>query len=304
MRTINPYLDTVTLKNGDLELVIAPRLGASIGAFDSVGAGQRVEIFRRTADTVQSALECAMPIMLPWVNRISGGGIIVAGELEAIEPNLPGEPFPIHGNGFLSEWQVLDQSHLSITLGLNSTGPGPYVYDVRYELSLDGPILTARVELVNSTAKTLPFGIGFHPWLPRTPGTTLEAFATDLWLEDERYIPTRSVSVEDLPYFDFRTPNTLPSGWINNSFVGWDGVAKIVWPERQLRLTVSAADSACYHVYSPGSDAPFFCFETETHIPDAARLLPAGVLGAAEWLKAGEVFVHETKFKVTSQSPT
>jgi len=297
---INPYLDCVTLENGDLTLVVAPRLGASVVAFDRLGAGHTVEIFRRTPESIESAVECAMFVMLPWVNRTSGGGIVLDGELHPIVPNIPGEPFPNHGNGFQSEWQVLDQSLTSVTLGLSSDGPGPYAYDARYQLAIDGTVFTGRIELVNRAAKALPFGTGFHPWLPRTPGTTLEAFATEVWLEDERYIPTQKVPVEALHDFDFRKAARLPEGWINNSFVGWNGVAEIVWPERQLRLAVRSADVACYHVYSPDQHALFFCFETETHIPDAAQLLRPGDAGAPKWLEPGEVVVHEAQFTVTS----
>lgn len=299
--SINPYLDGITLESGDLRLVVAPRLGASIVAFDRVGADHHdVEIFRRTPESIESALECAMFVMLPWVNRISSGGILVDGEVHPIAPNIPGEPFPNHGNGFQSAWEILDQSHRSVTLGLNSIGPGPYAYDARYSLALDGKVFTTRIELVNRAARALPFGIGFHPWLPRTPSTTLEAVATELWLEDERYIPTQTVPVEDLHDFDFRKANRLPERWINNSFVGWNGVAEIVWPEHQLRLAISSADSACYHVYSPDQHARFFCFETETHIPDAARLLRAGDVGAPDWLEPDQALVHAAQFSVTS----
>jgi aldose 1-epimerase len=298
--TVDPYLDSITLENGDLRFIVAPRLGGSVVAFDRVGTAENIEIFRRTAKNIESALECAMPVMLPWVNRISGGGIIVDGELQPISPNVPGERFPIHGNAFKSEWQVLGRSHLSVGLELSSNGPGPYAYDARYDLALDGPALTARIELVNRAADTLPFGIGFHPWFPRTPRTTLEAFATDIWLEDERYIPTRSVSVEDLHGFDFRKASRLPGGWINNSFVGWNGAAKIAWPERHLRLSIRSQHTACYHVYSPNDEAGFFCFETQTQIPDAARLLQAGDVGAPDWLGSGAVMVHEVRFEVMS----
>lgn len=241
-----------------------------------------------------------MPAMLPWVNRISAGGIVVGGRLQPIAPNVSGEPFPIHGNAFQSEWQISDRSHLSVGLEISSNGPGPYAYDARYDLALDGPALNARVELVNRAAEALPFGVGLHPWLPRTPRTTLEAFATHIWLEDERYIPTRSVLVEELQGFDFRKANTLPVGWINNSFIGWNGLAEIIWPERHLRLSIHSQHTACYHVYSPNDEACFFCFETQTHVPDGARLLQVGDVGAPDWLQPGQVLLHEARFDVTS----
>lgn len=302
MKTINPYTDSIRLENDDLRLAVAPHLGASVLSFDRIDGDGDVEIFRRSPDSIENAVECAMPVMLPWVNRISSGGIIVGDEMHSLEPNIPGEPFPNHGNGFQSKWNVLKRSPTSTTLELHSSGPGPYIYEAQYDLRLDDMSVHARIELVNRSTKILPFGIGLHPWLPRTPRTTLEAYARDVWLEDERYIPTRSIALDDAPEFDFRLGSCLPEGWINNSFVGWKGVAEIVWPERQLRLSISSPDATCYHVFSPGRHAGFFCFETETHIPDAARLLQAGTAGAPKWLQPGESIVHEARFKVANWS--
>ena len=114
-----------------------------------------------------------------------------------------------------------------------------------------------------------------------------------------RFIPTRSVAIDQVPDFDFRKANTLPRRWINNSFVGWNGLAEIVWPERQLRLSVNTPDTSCYHVYSPDDRAGFFCFETETHIPDAATLIQAEQQGAPDWIPPGGVLTHEARFMET-----
>lgn len=298
MTIIRPYDQCLTIANDAVRLSVAPDLGAAVLAFDFIGEGTSVPVFRRTPDVIDSAFECAMTIMLPWVNRISIGGIWTAGNFHPIEPNLPGEPFPNHGNGFQSAWAIPAQSETSISLALYSNGPGPYCYHASYDLSLDGTTLVARLEIKNCSRLRLPFGAGFHPWFERRPSVGLKAAAGKVWLEDERYIPTEAVSVDSVPDFDFRSRNHLPDRWINNSFTGWDGEAEITWPERALRLKVSSPATQCYHIYSPAGDAPFFCFETETHIPDAANLLPANAAGAPAWLSQGEMLIHEARFEV------
>ena len=44
--------------------------------------------------------------MVPWFNRISGGGFTFGGEFYPIAPNDPLEPFPLHGDGWHSPWEV------------------------------------------------------------------------------------------------------------------------------------------------------------------------------------------------------
>lgn len=297
MTSIRPYDQCLTIANDRLRLTIAPDLGASVLSFDAIGSSP-IPIFRKTPESIETVFDCAMSVMLPWVNRISGGGIRVGDVLHPIEPNLPDEPFPNHGNGFQSAWTVLAHSPTSVSLVLHSVGPGPYVYSARYDLSLTGAALIARLEVKNRAKLRLPFGAGFHPWLPRTAEVALKATADRVWLEDARHIPTVSVPLEEVPDFDFRSARRLPERWINNSFVGWYGTADIVWPEQALRLRISSPGTRCYHVYSPSRDAPFFCFETETHIPDAANLVADNEPGAPTWLQPGELLIHETRFEV------
>jgi aldose 1-epimerase len=86
----------------------------------------------------------------------------------------------------------------------------------------------------------LPFGLGFHPWLPRTPATRLMAQAESVWLEDARHLPVKRVAVTSRPEWDFSSLRSLPIDWINNAFVGWNGHATILWEDRALALDLEA----------------------------------------------------------------
>ena len=44
--------------------------------------------------------------LVPWSNRISGGGIEAGGRFWPLRPNWPGEPYPIHGDGWRRPWRV------------------------------------------------------------------------------------------------------------------------------------------------------------------------------------------------------
>ena len=92
-------------------VVVLPELGAGIAGYDPVESREPFALFRHTADLATDdpfALGCNL--LLPWSNRISGGGFPFDGEFHAVPPNLAGEPFPIHGNAFQMRWTVEEQA--------------------------------------------------------------------------------------------------------------------------------------------------------------------------------------------------
>ena len=72
------------------------------------------------------------------------------------------------GNGWLSRWTLLEHQPNQAILELNSTGPGPFSYRAEMTYSVDPAALTITLSVETLAATDLPFGIGFHPWLPRT----------------------------------------------------------------------------------------------------------------------------------------
>ena len=95
-------------------------------------------------------------------------------------------------------------------------------------------------------------------------------------LETHEHLPAGEAPVASRPEWDFAAPRKLPSSWLNNAFLGWDGHASVFWPERGLELDVVADPPlSIYILYSPSSKADFFCFEPVTHRVDAHNL-PGG----------------------------
>jgi aldose 1-epimerase len=127
-----------------------------------------------------------------------------------------------------------------------------------------------RLSVVNHAAAPLPFGLGFHPWIVRTPETLLQAKAKRFVSETSDHLPSAAAEVSLRPDWNFAEPRSLPDGWINNAFLDWDGRASVHWPDRELRLEVAAEPPlTVYVVYSPLHEADFFCFEPVTHAVDA-----------------------------------
>ena len=261
----------LTLTDGVAQTVVVPELGAALASYDLVGSGNRRPIFRpcRTPSGA-GPFDLASILLIPWSNRISGGGFAFGGKFHPLQPNLPGEPSPIHGNGFSSAWSVEDATAASAKLSLTSEGPGPFRYAARASYALNAGALTMRLSVVNRAAEPLPFGLGFHPWIVRTPETLLEARANRVVLETSDHLPLGEAAVSSRPDWNFTELRRLPDDWINNAFLGWNGRATIHWPDRGIALEVTAQPPlTVYVVYSPSRESDFFCFEPVTHAVDA-----------------------------------
>ncbi|RJT33522.1 aldose 1-epimerase [Mesorhizobium waimense] len=256
----------VELRDGRGRLVLAPEKGAAIARFEALVDGAPVPLLRPGDGTGTSGCQ----VMVPWSNRISGGGFEFNGRFHAVEPNVPGEAFPIHGDGFQREWRLAGCTATEAELLLDDGAIGPYRYTARIAYALNDGALDATLTVENRAGMRLPYGLGFHPWFRRRAGTMLEARATRVWLEDERHLPTGVAPVANHPGWDFSRASVLPRSWVNNAFDGWDHHAAIIQPEDRMTISLLASPSLdVFILYSPSPDSGFFCFEPVSHAVNA-----------------------------------
>jgi aldose 1-epimerase len=269
--------EIVKIHDAAAEVEIAPWLGAGLSRYDWIGSGERTPLFRACLEPSNAhPFDLALNLLVPWSNRISGPGFPFAGRFHRLEPNLPGEERPIHGNGFSSAWTLESVDGANASLTLDSFGPGPFRYNASVTYALEDGALSIRLSVRNAGDETLPFGLGLHPWLPRTPATTLMAKARRVVREDARHLPAGVVDIAARPEWDFSSEKSLPGSWINNAFLDWDGRAHVRWADRALALEILAEPAvSTYILYSPAATAEFFCFEPVTHEVDAHNL-PGG----------------------------
>src|SRR5688572_10054678 len=254
--------ERLQLENADAIVEVLPRLGGAIGAFDLKTGPDRLPIFRPWTGAWENPRAYASSPMLPWFNRIKGGGFSFRGKFYPIAQNDPLEPFPIHGDGWHSPWDVLEYSPDSITLRLRSTAIPPFDYEAIQVISLVGSSLDMLLSVKHLGDEPIPYGLGQHPWFVRTPETTLEARAAGVWPEQPPDFPEKPVPEPIPAHWDFSRAKPLPTDFIDNGFAGWDGRARIAWPDRRAAVDIVADPGVhFYHVYSLGADCPFFCFE-------------------------------------------
>ncbi|MFL5331602.1 MAG: aldose 1-epimerase, partial [Geminicoccaceae bacterium] len=256
-----------------LRLIVRPEIGGSLARFDWVGGEEPVPLFRPWDGRSDDPNRHACYPLVPWSNRISGGGIDMGGRHWQLRPNWPGEPYPIHGNGWQRPWRVDRHTAAEILLTLDNSDLPPFAYRAELSYALNANALVMRLAVQHYGVVAVPYGLGFHPWLPRTPDTLLELSATGVWLETSDHLPAGKVHLAERPDWDFARARPLPTGWINNGFAGWSGSARARWPGHGLQLTMMATPElgTCI-LYSPDNESPFFCLEPVSHPVDAFHL--------------------------------
>lgn len=266
----------IWLRYAGQRLGLVPRLGGGVAAWQLEREQGLLDLWRPWDGRNPDRYSLASFAMLPWSNRISGGGLEHDGQFHPMAPNHTGEPYPIHGDGWLQPWALTqpDQDTLLMALESHQFDGNPYDYHATqtFQLLEGGLDQTVRVTHLGETA--LPYGLGLHPWFLRSPQTRLQTNVRGVWLSGDDPLPTRHTA-QFPPSWDLNAGLDVNGTLVDNAFTGWSGQAYIDWPEHQLRLDMRVPeihhrgqhDGFCL-LYRPPL-GPAFCFEPVTHPIDA-----------------------------------
>lgn len=292
-------MQVISLRCGGLRAEVLPEAGGALARFDLLRDGAVLPVLRPLklgaggAPPAPSQLAC-FPL-LPWSNRIAPGGFLWEERLVAPAPNRAGEPCPIHGDAWQQSWQVLAQSAAGVVLTLDRRQGEPFSYQACLRYVLEQGALRVTLEVTNSGAHALPFGLGLHPWLPRGAQTMLRAPAGAVWRSGPDRLPKDKTAIP--PHWDFSHWRSLPEEGVDNAFTGWNGQAEVRWPEAGLTLGIEA-DMAYYILYAPPG-ADFFCFEPVDHAINAHNLDGGAVRNGLTRLEPGKTLKRHVSFTVT-----
>lgn len=269
------------IEHAGQRLGLVPALGGGVAAWQWQAPRGGVDLWRPWTGASEDRYTLASFAMLPWSNRISGGGFEHAGRFHPMARNRDGEPYPIHGDGWLQAWQLSQPDAATAVMRLSSDhhGGNPYRYDAEQRFTLVEDGLDQALAVTHCGAAPLPYGLGLHPWFPRTPRTQIAARVQGVWLSGADPIPTRH-STQFPESWDLRGGASVQGSLIDNGYTGWDGAARIDWPEHGLVLEMRTHDietprgpvapQYCL-LYRPPA-GPAFCFEPITHPIDAFHL--------------------------------
>lgn len=303
----------VSSPDGNLTVECAPQAGGSITAFR---AG-KADVFRPYDSALPlHPLNTASFPLTPYSNRIIDCRLQFEGDAFDVGPRWADEPHQLHGDGWLSPWQVREQTAHSVTLSLTTRKrpETPYVYEAVQTYRLDNAGLAIDMSVTNLSGRRLPFGLGHHPYFIRSDETVLRARLPTVW-HSQNIVPRYSAPVPDQWDFSngikmsdahFMPPRQGVRGddLLDHCFAGWDQKAEIFWPDRDLKLLITADPVFnTFVIYIP-CGKPFFCAEPVTHVNDAFNLMGRGVGDVrAAILDEGETLQGTMNFKVGRFSP-
>lgn len=266
--------NVLTLDDGYARVSVDPSRGASLGDY-VLRSGLPILVPGGAGRAGAFAL--GSQVLLPFANRISGGGFHHQGVFHRLTPNMPGEPFPIHGNASALAWSVVSRDPASVILALESDGPAGFAYSATLTHALDAGILTSTIDVTNRASHDMPFGLGFHPWFARTPESRIRFAASGRWTETHDHLPLDFEPIEAAEMGDGRlTP--LPRQFCNTAYVDWSGEVELEWPEHGLGIRMTARGADVLMIYSPGAGADFVCIEPVSHTVDAHNRSGRGVV--------------------------
>ncbi|MEI5997236.1 aldose 1-epimerase [Paraburkholderia bengalensis] len=273
LRIDDPSL--VVLSSGATTLVVAPQVGGSIAAY---GERTNTRVLHWLRPATRAALAAVNPLQMasfplfPYCNRIRGARFAFEGR--AIDLAGDGNRFAhaLHGHAWRTPWRVGARTATSVELHFEhvpdakATGDWPFRYRASQRIELIGGALRVTLEAENLSAGPMPFGMGHHPYYPRTSNTVVTAQVEQMWHADDHVLPTH---LGPHPAVDALARGMSADAFdLDNNFSGWARSATIAWPDEGREVTLTA-ESPFDHmvVFAPANEAQL-CVEPVTNTTD------------------------------------
>lgn len=187
----SPTGEHLTITSGDARAVVTT-IGAHLRAYE-VGGVAYLETYAADENPPLSS----GAVLVPWPNRVAGGEWELDGQPQRLEQTEQARGNAIHGLVRDEQWSVVEHSESAITLevavGERPGWPFPFHTSITYALGGGGLTITHTVR--NTGDRTMPFGVGVHPY-PRPGAADADtcvlrlAATTHLPLDPERMVPT------------------------------------------------------------------------------------------------------------------
>lgn len=253
---------SVVLAAGRLRLELSHSIGGAISAFEWIDGDVAASILRKCHSPLEKVLDAACFPLVPYVNRIRSGRFSFRGREVILAPNMPGDPSPLHGQGWLNPWQVEKTDARTAVLSFrHEPGEWPWEYEARQEFALDERRLSVRLTCRNASDGPMPCGLGQHPYFPCGPETLIDTRVGHAWTIDENVLPVEKVPAEGR--YDLKKRLVCGQG-LDNGFNDWGGLAWMNDPAWPYELLLSSRSAGFFQLYSP-PEGGIFVVEPVTH---------------------------------------
>lgn len=281
----------VTLASDALHLAVSPDIGGSIARL-RYGAAEVLRPMSKEALSAGQVREAASYPLVPFSNRIAQARFSVDGKPYVLRRNFGDHPHAIHGCGWQSPWRIVERDHASLRLALDhrplGAGDWPFPFAAEQRFALAGTTLTLALSITNRADCRMPTGLGWHPFFPADPGTTLRARAGHVWLNGQDHLPSERVAVPEA--WDCTNPRAVSSMEVDNCFADWDGQAEITSPTGGWRARMRAGAGLTHLVVYVPKGKGFFAVEPVSHMNDAINRMDGTVAHGLKMLEPDETF--------------
>ena len=265
----------VQLKSGDSQVTLCPEIGGAIARYTWKGH----DILRRAPDTAISehlVRQMGVYPLVPYSNRIGQAKLIVGDQIFSLRPNFLQEPHAIHGFGWQRGWKVVKRNADSAELHLKHDPDidWPFACEVTQVVRLSTSALHLHLAVKNKDTRTMPAGLGFHPYFPLTPDTHMQTDWRGMWQMGSDSLPT---ALGPVPMeADFSQLRPLTNWKVDHCFTGWRRRAVLDYPTHRMQLDASEACRQIV-VFAPNDGRNFIALEPVTNINNAFALAAIGV---------------------------
>ena len=231
-----------------LEAGLKPHVGGALTHFTDLSAPEPVHLLRHGKAGFDDPLDSAGFPLVPFCNRVRDGRFSFRGREVQLQPNMPGQKHPLHGQGWRSPWRVLEAGETFAQIEFRHEAlDWPWTYHSRMTVMLKDRGMDVVLTCKNLSDEVMPCGLGLHPYYPCDSETVLDTGVAEVWTIDDEIMPVKTEPATGR--YDLRQRKVCGQD-LDNGYEGWSGSATLRWPNRGrgLRLTSAAPR---FQLYSP-----------------------------------------------------
>lgn len=250
----------LTLACGELRCDIVPELGAAIAGLWA----RDVAVLRSTPGAqLASVRDAGSYPLVPFSNRIAHATLKWNGTSHPLVQNFLPEPHAIHGIGWQRAWSVLDVQATQALLAFEHRPDAtwPFAFDCSQAFRLGADALDITLSVTNQSDQVAPFGLGWHPYFVKRPGSHITFRATGQWEMGADKLPTHCAASHGLDA-------DVAALDVDHCFEGWSGHAEL--HDALMRVCVDASLRRVVVFTHPTRD--FVAIEPVSHVNNAVNL--------------------------------
>ncbi|MDR5816476.1 MULTISPECIES: aldose 1-epimerase [unclassified Caballeronia] len=272
----------VELRHEGRRVLLAPDIGGAIAAFDEFRDGRTVHWLRPATSEALAArdpLGMASFPLLPYCNRIRDARFVFQGAVVDLSGDGNAFPHALHGNAWRLPWRVDDFSDRRARLALRhepspeAAHHWPFAYEAAQDFTLDADSLSVTLSMRNLADRPMPFGMGHHPYYPRSVNTRIHARVRAMWHSTSDLLPTHAGAHPSVDAMASQEGMSADAFDLDNNYACWSRTAIVEWPDERRSVTLSA-DPRFAHmvVYAPAAYPDLLCVEPVSNVADWVNL--------------------------------